>query len=398
MSSRRLKPWYFFLEGLNAFAASYFFNYLFFHLRDQFGFGSRANLLVAALHGLVYMCFAWPAGRYAQRRGYFAALRVGFAGMGLPLVLGSCFPASATVQIGVFALWTLGMSFTWPALEALASEGEPPEGLPRMIGIYNVVWAGAGALAFFTGGAIFQALGTRGLYFVPAALHGLQLALVAWLARQTSGRARVAERPAMAEHQPEAAAYQQPVSPQVFLQMAWWANPFAYIAMNTVQPVIPSIAQRLELSTAAAGVFASVWLFARLGTFALLWKWTGWHYRFRWLLASFVLLVASFAGLLLLPSLGWLVAAQLAFGLAVGQIYYSSLFYSMDVGETKGEHGGLHEAAIGVGLFLGPTVGGAAVYLVPSQPHASVWAVGALLVAGLAGLAGLRLRRRRRVR
>ncbi len=41
------------------------------------------------------------------------------------------------------------------------------------------------------------------------------------------------------------------------------------------------------------------------------------------------------------------VVAQIAFGISVGLIYYSSLFYSMDVGETKGEHGGLHEAMIG---------------------------------------------------
>ena len=146
MSLRQVKTGYFVLEGLNAFAASYFFNFFFFYLRDQFGFGQRANLLVAALHGLVYMAFALWAGRFAQRRGYFAALRVGFAGMGLPLVVGSFFADSAAVQVAVFSVWTWGMSFTWPALEALASEGESSAGLPRVIGIYNVVWAGAGAV------------------------------------------------------------------------------------------------------------------------------------------------------------------------------------------------------------------------------------------------------------
>jgi predicted MFS family arabinose efflux permease len=132
-----------------------------------------------------------------------------------------------------------------------------------------------------------------------------------------------------------------------------------------------------------------------LGTFALLWRWSGWHYRFRWLLAAYVLLVGSFGTLLLVRHLWWLVAAQAAFGLAVGLIYYSSLFYSMDVGETKGEHGGLHETAIGVGIFIGPTLGSAALYLFPAQPNASVWTVGAVLLAGLAGLGFLRLRQRR---
>jgi predicted MFS family arabinose efflux permease len=393
MSLRQIKTGYFVLEGLNAVAASYFFNFFFFYLRDRFGFGQRANLLVAALHGLVYMAFALWAGRFAQRRGYFAALRVGFAGMGLPLAVGSFFADSAAVQVAVLGVWTWGMSFTWPALEALASEGEPPAGLPRAIGVYNVVWAGGGAVAFFTGGALFEALGVPSLYWVPAGISAMQLALLAWLERQAKAIPRSPPVASPQEHHPEQAAYRQPVRPEAFLRMAWWANPFAYVAMNTLQPIIPSMAQRLGLSTAVSGVFASVWLFARLGAFAFLWRWTGWHYRFRWLAGSLLLLLASFVILLLVELVWMLVLAQIVFGLAVGLIYYSSLFYSMDVGETKGEHGGLHEAAIGVGIFLGPTVGSASLYLFPQQTHANVWAVGGALAVGLAGLVWLRVRR-----
>ena len=41
MSLRQLKPVYFVLAGINSFASAYFFNYLFFLLRDEFGFGSK---------------------------------------------------------------------------------------------------------------------------------------------------------------------------------------------------------------------------------------------------------------------------------------------------------------------------------------------------------------------
>ena len=100
--------------------------------------------------------------------------------------------------------------------------------------------------------------------------------------------------------------------------------------------------------------------------------------------------MASFAALLLVPNLAVIVTAQLVFGLAVGLIYYSSLFYSMDVGDTKGEHGGFHEALIGVGLFGGPAVGATALQLLPSTPAAGIWAVSALLVVGLIILLRLR--------
>ena len=191
----------------------------------------------------------------------------------------------------------------------------------------------------------------------------------------------------------EAAAFAQPVSPRTFLRMAWLAIPFSYVGITTVVAIIPALAETLDLSTAQAGLFGSIWLFVRLGTFVALWQWTGWHYRFRWLLGGIVGLTGSFSILLLSHNLGLLVAAQVVFGVSIGLIYYSSLFYSMDVGETKGEHGGLHEAAIGAGMFLGPAVGALGLCLIPGSPNAGAYAVTALLACGLAGLIGLRVRR-----
>jgi hypothetical protein len=82
----------------------------------------------------------------------------------------------------------------------------------------------------------------------------------------------------------------------------------------------------------------------------------------------------------------------MGFGAAVGLVYYSSLFYSMDVGETKGEHGGIHEAAIGVGIFGGPAIGAAALALFPAYAAAGAWAVAGLLLAGGVTMVGMRLR------
>jgi hypothetical protein len=47
--------------------------------------------------------------------------------------------------------------------------------------------------------------------------------------------------------------------------MALLANPLAYVAINTIIPTIPSLAERLNLGEGLAGVFCSVWLFARTG-------------------------------------------------------------------------------------------------------------------------------------
>jgi predicted MFS family arabinose efflux permease len=277
------------------------------------------------------------------------------------------------------------MCFTWPTLEAMVSEGEPYAGLQRNVGIYNVVWAGTGALAFFIGGAMIEKFGLNSLFFVPIAVQLAQLALTFRLQRMAgpSARADVGDGASAPEgHPPPRSASQA----RTFLRLAWLANPFAYMAINTLVAVMPGVARRLELSTAQAGFYGSLWFFARLFAFLGLWHWAGWHYRFRWLLTAYLALVASFAVILAVPNLAALVGAQLVFGGAVGLIYYSSLFYSMDVGETKGEHGGIHEAAIGLGNFAGPAVGAAALHFFPQPATNGVWAVSALLVCGCAGL------------
>ena len=101
---------------------------------------------------------------------------------------------------------------------------------------------------------------------------------------------------------------------RAFLKIAWLANPFAYLAITTVIAVIPSLARELKLSPMFAGFFCSVWLFVRVGAFALLWIWPGWHYRFRWLLGAYAAMIGSFALMLLARNLPLLVLVVLLDG------------------------------------------------------------------------------------
>ena len=148
MLPRRLKTGCFILEGLNSFSTVYFFYYFYFFMQGQFGYGNQANLLLAALNGAVYAVMAWQGGKFAQRFGYFTALKVGFGIMCAALAVGSRLH-TASGHIIVMAVTVVGMCFTWPTLEALVSEGESFAGVQRMVGIYNMVWAGTGAVAIY---------------------------------------------------------------------------------------------------------------------------------------------------------------------------------------------------------------------------------------------------------
>ncbi|HEU5124917.1 MAG TPA: MFS transporter [Verrucomicrobiae bacterium] len=390
MTRSRIKVGYFALEAINSFAATYYLYYLFFLARDEFGFRDRGNLFLTAIHGFIYIFASWQGGRFAQRFGYFNALRLGYGGMAVGLALGWTIPGIIGQIIGL-AAWTIPLCLIWPTLEALVTEGEDFKGTARKVGIYNVVWSSAAAVAFCIGGWLWETLGKNGFYLVPILLMVLQFLFVLWLQRKAA-QLPPATTP-HGKHEPEKRAWEQPVPPRRFLQMAWLASPFAYVAINTVGAVIPHLAHRFELTAAQSGVFNSLWFYVRFAAFILLWKWTGWHYRFRWLISSMIGLVLSFAVMLLARQLWIVIAAQVVFGFSIGLIYYSSLFYSMDAGDEKGAHGGLHEAAIGLGIFAGPALGAATLTFLPQYPNSGTLAVTGLLVIGLMGLILLRLKK-----
>lgn len=396
MALRRLRPWLFVIEGFNSFAVVYYVNYLFFLLRDVHGFGNRENLSVCAVHGLIYVLASWQAGRFAQRFGYLTALTTGLVTMMICLGLAFLLKPVAA-QVVLLCVWTVGLCCIWPALEAAVVEGESDKGVARVVGLYSVIWAGTAALANFTGGALFDHLGRHSIYWVPLILHGCQLLMVFWLRRQPGAEALIHAHkpPPPALHIPEPTALAQPIKPKAFLWMGWFANPFAYVAISTVLAVIPRLADRFGLSATQSGLLFSVWMFTRIATFGLLWQWTGWHYRFRWLLAAFAGLLVGFMGMVLGPHLWMALAAQVVFGVSIGLIYYSSLFYSMDLGDTRGEHGGLHEAALGSGVLIGPAIGAIALHVAPGLPNAGMWTVSGLLALGVGGLGVLRWRGRR---
>jgi MFS family permease len=381
--SRRFKTVCFAIEGVSSFSAAFYSYYIYFLMRDQFGFSGRDNLAFAALNGLIYTFSAWQGGRFGQRRGYFKALKVGIGVMILALAAGWQFNSVLGLVLAT-GLLNVGTCFIWPTIEALVSEGEDAVGLPRMVGIYNVVWAATNALALFGGGTLVETFGFNAIFVLPIAVFIALLVLVFWL-QQHANDARPdghesAPAPAPDPHRPS------PAKTKAFLRMAWLANPFAYIAINTFIPLLPTLAAHFHLSPMFAGFACSLWCFVRLGTFIVLWRWTDWHYRFRWLVTAFATLIVSFAAIFIVPNLAVLLLAQIFFGAAIGLIYYSSLFYSMDAGKDKGEHGGIHEAAIGVGNFIGPGVGASALQWVPQYANSGAIAVSALLLLGLGAL------------
>ena len=379
----------FVFEALGSLACGFYGNYIFFLFRDRYGFGNLGNLGVAALMGMVIALASWQGGKFAQRNGCIRTMVSGLFGMIVALTFGAFFSQLA-VQFAVLILWTASQFVVWPALEALVTEGESGAGRAHIVGVYSVVWAACSALAYFFGGGLFERLGSGSIFWLPPGIHLLQI-VVLWGFARRHGQASVA-LPMQPSPQVVPPPTKHGPSPRAFQRMAWIANPFACVAAFTLLAMIPELARRMGLSTTMAGWFGSIWFFARLAAFVVMWRWPGWHYRFRWLLVGYILLIVGFATVLTAGDLLWLSVGQVAFGLAVGSLYYASLFYSMDVGEARAEQGGIHEAMMGAGNFVGPGVAVLSLMIAPQYPQGGVWAVSGLLAVGLAGLLGIRFR------
>ncbi len=369
--------------GLNSFATTIYFTYVYFLLHDKFGFSDKANLAVAALLGLIYAFSAWQGGKFGQRYGNIFSVKLGFTLMGTAFAIGPMLD-TAVGQIVVAMVVSASVCLTWPMLEALVTEGEAPARVPHAVGLYNVTWAATNALALFVGGALIEKLGYASLFWVPLIFMVVQLAMMFYLQRIYQPAAQTESTPAPESHRAP------PADAKKFQQLAWLANPFAYIAINTLVAVLPGIAVKFHLTPMFAGFACSLWGFMRLAAFVLFWRWDGWHYRFRWLVTAFALIIASFAAILITPNLPTVLVAQFFFGTAIGLIYYSSLFYAMDASEAKSEHGGIHEATVGIGNCIGPAVGAVSLQLLPQTANAGALAVTGLLLCGLGGLLILR--------
>jgi predicted MFS family arabinose efflux permease len=379
----------FVFEALGSLACGFYGNYVFFLFRDRHGFGDLGNLGVAALMGLVIALASWRGGQLAQHRGCIRTMRAGLLGMVVALAIGTFFP-SLPVQLAVMVLWAASQFVVWPALEALVTDGVSGPARARLVGIYSVVWASCSALSYFFGGGLFEWLGSGSIFWLPPGLHLIQIIILRGYARR-HGEEAPAPSSQPPPEQPPLSVRHGPC-PRAFQRMAWLANPFACVAAFTLLAMIPELARRMGLSTTMAGWFCSIWFFARLAAFVVMWQWPGWHYRFRWLLGGYLLLITGFATVLTADGLLWLGAGQVAFGLAVGVLYYASLFYSMDVGEARAEQGGIHEAMMGAGNFVGPGIGALSLLIAPQSPHAGVWSVSGLLAVGLAVLLRNRLK------
>jgi MFS family permease len=390
---------------------------IFFYMHETFHWEMPQNFMLAAAQGLVYVPGALLAGPVTRRFGPTRTLSGVYTILAL-LTGSACLIAAsgrAGSALGVAAAllaYTFVIGISWPILEGLVASGGVPAGIARRVSIYNVIWPAGGAAAIAVEGAILK-YWSAGLFLIPGILHVCSIVMILLRRKAQRTRERRAgiarhddpERRAMpALHGDENVPHAQP-EPELLRkrQLALWlsrtALPATYTVIYGLMPLMPSLPAMRHLPTTLQTVVASVWLITRWLAFVVLAMGSWWHTRPRALLWAAIIMLIAFFGMTLRPTHGAspaidltsMIAWQAVLGLALGMIYSGSLYFGMVLSDGSTDHGGYHEALIGLGWILGPTAGAAAQAIHPDSVWLGIAAVGAVIGASVLVVIGTAL-------
>jgi MFS family permease len=368
---------------------------IFFYTEHYFHWGLRQNLLLAVGQGAVYVVGSLASqhivARFGRRRGLLGVLIVLTL---LPLVAMNA-PSPAWMA-GTLIVYMFFASMVWPALESLVCSDIDAHAMSRRVGTYNLVWSSTNAVTLAASGAVI-ANWRGGLFVIPSIAH-LVSAVILW--------AIPAVDPPGSAGTPDIA--HEPPEPQLLAQrtLALWlariALPATYVVVYSLSAMMPLLPVLQPHSTAGRTRIASVWMVARLLAFVVLGASVWWHTRPRILLGSAAVMLVAFWGITVQVSpdhttaLAAMVASQAVLGVVMGVIYAGSLYFGMVLSEGSTEHGGYHEALIGVGSVLGPGAAALTQWRWPGDLRAGVIAVSGVIALSIVAALAVTIRAAKR--
>lgn len=353
---------------LNSIGTGVVTNGIFFLTEQGYGFSKLENFALALMLGISYIVGALGAGPLLARlrlltgvsaRAVLAALMVIMAALCALPAAAQFFGgagAGANGKIAAWPIWVLVTVYSpltgmlWPIVESFLSGGRAGPRLRSAMGQWNIVWSSAIVVAYWGIAPLIQDHPARAILLL-GLTHLAGAALLLAFNREP-GR-HVAEH-----HEPHPPVYRALLSTfRVLL-------PASYFVSSALNPLLPEVMGRFELTPAWATRLATSWLLARVVTFLVLERWQGWHGRWSMPIIGGGLLLLGFAASVVAPRLSLgpgglaLELVGLAiFGVGMATIYTGAIYYAMEVGHAQVEAAGAHEALIGVGYTAGPLCG-----------------------------------------
>ncbi len=381
------------IEALTSVSVNLLLNGVAFLMTSRYGFTVKQNLWLMMTLAAAYAIGALATGKVARRFSKPATL------LGMQFVMLALLIPLALAGLGMIgSIWLfipllvaamMVSTLTWPMIESILTENCDPKKMSRRITIYNLSWSLTSVIVIAAYGTLLQ-FWPAGPLLLPIISHSLCLVLALVLRRLLPKTTPAEAAPAVQHAAPDADLLQSRV-------LALWLSrislPASFVVANSLMAMYPTMPVAAELGKAGS-LLASLWMGARVAMFALLGATTVWHHRPKWLLGGGILLLLSylaivipgerlsiFAGAPLWSVVTIMSAGEVVLGLMAGFVFSSSLYFGMVLSEGSTDHGGYHEALIGVGGVMGPGLAAVAQQLASGGTH----------LPGIAAVCGLML-------
>lgn len=268
-------------------------------------------------------------------------------------------------------LFGLMLSLYWPALLGWLSTGAEGADLGRLVSRFNLMWSTGNIFGPYACGWLLHVHVRLPLIVGSAVLLGTAL-FVALATR---------ERP-----RPDATPAEVPVPPAPAVDRstplrypAWVGHFAAYFTVGALMGAFPVGArEQLGYSETLIGFIFFIRAIANTVAFVGMGHSSAWHFRMGPMLVGQVLMLVAFVGLIGNDTLVPIIILMSVANFAVGITYSASIFHGASGSLDRAHRMAIHEALIGVGLFIGSAAGGVA-YTVASLN--GVYIMSALVLA-----------------
>ena len=394
------------VEGITSHSVALMLASIYFYTTSRFGWDSMRNYMLAAALGVVYVGGAMSAHAVALRLGRRQTLVTVYLLMSAAAWLAVVGGGSPLFLVPLLLVYSGLSAVSWPALESLVSSGAEAGELSRRLGVYNCVWSGTGAITVALAGLLLK-YWPAGNFVIPGFWHvAMALLLLRVLSREAATKAAAPQAP---DEPPHAKINPEPELLRVRTLALWMSRlalPATFVVISSLLAAMPTLPLIKRLDPTTRTVVGSAWMAARWLTFLWLGATVWWHTRPRALLAAAAVILAAFVAITVRPEwvpgfeavgttpwLVWMIAWQALLGAALGLIYAASLYFGMVLSDGSTEHGGYHEALIGLGTVIGPGAGALAEGLGGGQPFWGVLAVSIVLGASVVACGAVAARR-----
>ena len=149
-------------------------------------------------------------------------------------------------------------------------------------------------------------------------------------------------------------------SQYVFLNIARISNFASYFSLGVLRNLGPKLTREMGILPRSFGNLILLMGLVQMATFSWLGsaRSTQFHYRISPLIVVQLFAITGFLGMWMFQNASFWIPSFCAVGLCAAITYFSSLYYSLHNQQERGDKSGWHEAILGVGVLLGPFIGG----------------------------------------